>query len=610
MPPSETSLVIAHPIAKPATIGVNRMQLTTTSNDNLPLRVATFDTLAEGLDYAARGATGCNFFSERGRPAHSLTYREIREGALDLALRLSAAGLDRGARVALIAETRPEFLITFFACQYAGLIPVPLPLSVNLGGRESYVTRLAAMMGRAHASVAITSEELLPMLQEAAAQAGIDRVGSYSDFSALPYAGGEIRPLGKDEPAYIQFSSGSTSLPRGVMVTQKSIMANARAIGQHGLQLRPDDRATSWLPLYHDMGLVGFCLTPAMAQCSVDYLATTTFARRPLLWLQTLSDQGGTIAFAPTFGYELCLRRAAKVEPGQYDLSRWRVAGIGGEMVRASVLEAFAERFADCGFDARAFVPSYGLAESTLAISFSPLGEGVKVDHVDREAVARRSVAEPAEAGRSRDFVRCGRVLPGHRIEIRDAQGKQLPERRIGRVFVSGPSLMEGYFRDPEATAAAMPEAGWLDTGDLGYLADGELVITGRSKDLIIVGGRNIWPQDLEWAVEKLEQVRAGDVAAFSVTDQEDNERVVVVVECRLADAEERAALRREISVVVQRTAGVSAEVVLTRPKVLTFTSSGKLSRAAAKADFLAGRISDLDAEVEESVYAMAVGAE
>src|SRR5690606_2778867 len=253
---------------------------------------------------------------------------------------------------------------------------------------------------------------------------------------------------------------------------------------------------------------------------------------------------------------------------------------------------------------------------------------------------------------------------------IRDAQGKQLPERRIGRVFVSGPSLMEGYFRDPEATAAAMPEAGWLDTGDVGYLAEGELVITGRSKDLIIVGGRNIWPQDLEWAVEKLEQVRAGDVAAFSVTDQEDNERVVVVVECRLADAEERAALRREISAVVQRTAGVSAEVVLTRPKVLTFTSSGKLSRAAAKADFLAGRssdpaaaaeraalrreisavvqrtagvsaevvltrpkvwtftssgklsraaakadflagrISDLDAEVEESVYAMAVGAE
>src|SRR5690554_3028119 len=561
MPPSETSLVIAHPIAKPATIGVNRMQLTTTSNDNLPLRVATFDTLAEGLDYAARGATGCNFFSERGRPAHSLTYREIREGALDLALRLSAAGLDRGARVALIAETRPEFLITFFACQYAGLIPVPLPLSVNLGGRESYVTRLAAMMGRAHASVAITSEEMLPMLEEAARMAGIERVGSYSDFAALPFQGGEIRPLNKDEPAYIQFSSGSTSLPRGVMVTQHSIMANARGIGQHGLQLRAGDRATSWLPLYHDMGLVGFCLTPAMAQVSVDYLATTTFARRPLLWLQTLSDQGGTIAFAPTFGYELCLRRATRVEPGQYDLSRWRVAGIGGEMVRASVLQAFADRFADCGFDGKAFLPSYGLAESTLAISFSALGEGVKIDKVDHEAAARRNLAVPSDAERAKVFVRCGRPLPDHRIEIRGAQGELLPERQIGRVFVSGPSLMEGYFRDPEATATAMPEEGWLDTGDLGYLAGGDLVITGRSKDLIIVGGRNIWPQDLEWAIEKLEQVRAGDVAAFAAADQDESERVVLVIECRLSDAAARDSLRREIGALVQRSAGVTGEI-------------------------------------------------
>ncbi|HLW26266.1 MAG TPA: fatty acyl-AMP ligase [Kiloniellales bacterium] len=586
------------------------MQLTTTSNDNLPLRVGVFDTLAEGLDYAARGATGCNFFSERGRPAHSLTYREIRERALDLGLRFSASGLERGARVALIAETRPEFLITFFACQYAGLIPVPLPLSVNLGGREAYVARLAAMMQRGHASVAVTSEEMLPMLEEAARMAGIERVGSYSDFAALPYQGGEIRPLNKDEPAYIQFSSGSTSLPRGVMVTQHSIMANARGIGQHGLQLRAGDRATSWLPLYHDMGLVGFCLTPAMAQVSVDYLATTTFARRPLLWLQTLSDQGGTIAFAPTFGYELCLRRAAKVEPGQYDLSRWRVAGIGGEMIRASVLQAFADRFADCGFDGKAFLPSYGLAESTLAISFSALGEGVKVDEVDQEAAARRDLALPASAKRAKTFVRCGRPMPEHRIEIRDARGKPLSDRHIGRVFVSGPSLMEGYFRDPEATATAMPEEGWLDTGDLGYLAEGELVITGRSKDLIIVGGRNIWPQDLEWAVEKIEHVRAGDVAAFAVPDQDDSEQVVLVVECRLSDPAARAALRREISAVVQRSAGVSCEVVLTRPNALTFTSSGKLSRAAAKADYLAGRISDLDGTLEEGVYAMAVGAE
>jgi len=590
------------------------MQLTATSNDALPLRVGNFESLAEGLDYAARGVTGCNFFSERGKPSQSLTYRELREGALDLALRFSASRLARGARVAIIAETRPEFLIAFFACQYAGLVPVPLPLSVNLGGREAYVTRLAAMMRRAHVSAALASDDLFSMLDEAAGQAGVDFVGTYAEFAELPYAGGEIRPLGADEQAYVQFSSGSTSLPRGVMVTQRSIMANARGIGQHGLALRSGDRATSWLPLYHDMGLVGFCLTPAMAQVSVDYLATTTFARRPLLWLQTLSEQGGTIAFAPTFGYELCLRRAAKVEPGQYDLSRWRVAGIGGEMVRDSVLQDFTERFADCGFDGRAFLPSYGLAESTLAISFSRLGEGVKTDRVEREAAARRGLALPAdpEAGpqRARTFVRCGTPLPEHRVEIRDGQGRVLPERKIGRVFVAGPSLMEGYFRDAEATAAAMPEEGWLDTGDLGYLAEGELVITGRGKDLIIVGGRNIWPQDIEWTVEKLEQVRAGDVAAFAVAAEDEGERVVLVVECRLAEAPAREMLRREIAAAVQRAAGVACEIVLTKPNALTFTSSGKLSRAAAKADYLAGNIRDLDADAGEAVYALAVGSD
>lgn len=591
------------------------MQLTTTSNDNLPLRVGAFETLVEGLDYAARGATGFNFFSERGKPSLSLTYREIRERALDLALRFSASHLGRGARVAMIAETRPEFMVAFFACQYAGLVPVPLPLSVNLGGREAYVTRLAAMMKRAHVSAAITSDDLFPMLDEAAGQAGVDCVGTYEEFAALSYAGGEIRPLGKEDPAYIQFSSGSTSLPRGVMVSQRSIMANARGIGQHGLQLRTGDRATSWLPLYHDMGLVGFCLTPAMAQMSVDYLATTTFARRPLLWLQTLSERGGTISFAPTFGYELCLRRASKVEPGQFDLSRWRVAGIGGEMVRASVLDAFSERFADCGFDGKAFLPSYGLAESTLAISFSRLNEGVKTDTVDLEAAAKRDLALPlcndGTSQRARTFVRCGTPLPEHRVEIRDSQGRVLPERRIGRVYVTGPSLMEGYFRDSAATEKAMPEAGWLDTGDLGYTAEGELVITGRSKDLIIIGGRNIWPQDLEWSVEALDRVRAGDVAAFGVSDADEGERVVLVVECRLKDVSERMLLRREIAAVVQRSAGVACDVVLTRPNSLTFTSSGKLSRAAAKADYLSGSISDLDGDAEqEAAYALAVGAE
>jgi fatty-acyl-CoA synthase len=272
-------------------------------------------------------------------------------------------------------------------------------------------------------------------------------------------------------------------------------------------------------------------------------------------------------------------------------------------MVRANVLNDFAARFAEAGFDGKAFLPSYGLAESTLAVSFPELSSGIKVDHVDRDAFARTGMAVPAtpngngSAEKIRTFVACGRALPGHQVEIRDPDNNRLPERAIGRVCITGPSLMQGYFRDLEATRAMMTQDGWLDTGDMGYMLDGELVITGRSKDLIIHNGRNIWPQDLEWAVERLEGVRAGDVAAFAVSDDGEGEKVVVLVECRLSDDEARQALRREIAATVHRSAGVNCEVVLTAPRSLTFTSSGKLSRAAAKADYLSGEVQDLTAE-------------
>ena len=580
------------------------VKLLPTSNSSLPPCQGEFDTIAEGLDYAGRGETGCSFFSNRGALIDSLGYRDIRERAVELALAFDAAKLRRGERLAIIAETTPDFMIFFHACQYAGLVPVPLPLSVNLGGHETYVARLHKLLKRAKVVAATASIDLIGHLKEAAEGLGVRRLGTPEDFYALPRAGGDLRPLRKDEPCYLQYSSGSTSMPRGVLVTQRAITHNARAIGQHGLQLRYGDRATSWLPLYHDMGLVGFCLTPTLMQVTIDYLASTTFARRPMLWLKLLSENGGTTSFSPTFGYELCVRLASRVEPGQFDLSHWRVAGVGGEMVRPSVLNAFAERFADCGFDPRAFLPSYGLAESTLAVTFSPLGKGVRDDRVSREAYSRDAVALPAkengsdESDQTRAFVKCGGPLPGHQVEVRDAHNDVLPERHIGRICIQGPSLMEGYFGDPEATRAAFTADGWLNTGDLGYMADGELVITGRSKDLIICNGRNIWPQDLEWAVESQCGVGPSHVAAFSVDGVDGKERVVILVECRVRAPEANAALRRQVSSVITAMAGVGGEVVLTPPRTLTFTSSGKLSRAAARADYLAGGIEDVGADL------------
>ncbi len=622
------------------------LNVTPTSNDSLPLRRGEFATIVEGLDYAARGETGCNFFSSRGELERVLSYREIRERAVELARALAGSGVARGERLAIIAETSPDFMIFFFACQYAGLVPVPLPLSVNLGGREAYVARLRSMMKQAGARLAVAGPDLVGYLEEAAKGLAVDFLGTPDDFYQLPAEGGDLRPHGPDEPCYIQYSSGSTSLPRGVLVTQRAITENARAIGQHGLQLRPGDRSANWLPLYHDMGLVGFCLTPALNQITVDCLASTAFARRPLVWLRILSDHGATISFSPTFGYELCARVSGRVDVKSLDLSRWRVAGVGGEMVRPSALQAFADSFAVCGFDPAAFVPSYGLAESTLAVSFSPLGKGLRVDRVSREAYVRSALAIPASgngnghgnghgngngngnghgngsgndigkgsAPSSRAFVKCGGALPGHRIEIRDKNNAPLPDRRIGWVCISGPSLMRGYYGDPAATASMFTPDDWLNTGDMGYLVDGELVITGRSKDLIICNGRNIWPQDLEWAVESRCGVSPGHVAAFSVDDDEGLERVVVVLETRDKDCETLHRVRHEVGGVITAMAGVSGEVVLAPPRSLTFTSSGKLSRAAAKADYLAGMIEDVAGDLSspaslESPVRMAAGA-
>jgi fatty-acyl-CoA synthase len=596
------------------------MSPTPNSNSALSHRAGGFDSLAAGLDYAALGQTGCNFFSARGELEQTLPYSALRARAVDMALRLNALRFPRASRIAIIADTTPEFLIFFFACQYAGLVPVPLPLSVNFGGRAAYEERLAGMIRVAQARIAVGSSDLIGPLRVAALGSNAGMVGTHEDFRGLPAAGGELEPLGAGEPCYIQFSSGSTSFPRGVSVSQRALATNAAAIARHGLQVTPEDRCVSWLPLYHDMGLVGCCLTPVMTQTSIDYIATTGFARRPLTWLKVISEHGGTISFSPTFGYDLCVRRSASGPEQRFDLSRWRVAGIGGEMIRAQAIEQFAERFASSGFDAGAFLPSYGLAEATLAVTFSELDRGLRVDWVDCGPAferGRKALAVVPRSGtrasRTRPFAICGRPMPGYRIEVRNDAGEALPERSVGRICLQGPSLMSGYFRDLAATQSVTTADGWLDSGDMGYLVDGELVITGRSKDLIIFNGRNIWPQDLEWAIEKLEGVRPGEVAAFAVTADDGQERVVVVAECRAADPASLRALRHAIKGCVQKVASVECDVVLAAPRSLTFTTSGKLSRAAAKANYLDGSIQDVAATPAEQgdesavqVYAVA----
>jgi fatty-acyl-CoA synthase len=575
-----------------------RLAPTPTNSGRLPLRLEVFPTLTAALDYAAEGDAGCNFYNLRGALSSVLTYAALKSRAEALARRLSAR-FARGARIALVAETSPEFLTAFFACQYAGLIPAPMPLPVNLGGKDGYLTQVRLMVEGAKAAAAIGPLSLKDFLVDALAANASVAVLSFDEVAALT-AEADAVPFGPDEACYIQYSSGSTSAPKGVIGTQRSVNANLNGITQHGMKLSADDRAISWLPLYHDMGLIGFGLAPMYGQRSVDFIATSDFVRRPLLWLRLISENKSTITYSPSFGYELSARRSAKAEDGAIDLSTVRVAGIGGDMVRPEALKLFADAFAPNGFKATAFLPSYGMAEATLAISFTEIGAPIEVDHVDMRHYNRSGVAQPASALTSpehrRGFVLCGKPLPGHAIDVRGETGETLKDREVGRIFIKGPSLTPGYYSDADATAR-LYQGEWLDTGDMGYFLNGEIVITGRAKDLIIINGRNIWPQDIEWAVEKVEGVRQGGVAAFSVDDGA-GEKIVVVAERRGMSAEALAELHREVARTIQTAAGAPATVILAKPHSMVLTSSGKLSRAKVKQKYLAG---EFDADAAEA---------
>jgi fatty-acyl-CoA synthase len=569
------------------------MTPTPTTSRNLDHRRCDFASLAEALDYAAGGATGFNLYTARGDLAAVLPYREVRERAVATAQGLIRAGLPRGARVVMIADTTIEFIVVFAACQYAGLLPAPVAVPTSLGGREAYIATLARQMESSDATAAIAPADLLGYVREAAAGRKMDLLLTPEEVFALPGAGAALRTWQPGEPCYLQFSSGSTRFPKGIEISQRALMANCHAISIDGLDFRVGDRAASWLPLYHDMGLVGFVLTPLTNQFSCDYITTRDFARRPMMWPTLIAMNGATFSYSPTFGYDLCSRRVSegKLTLPSIDLRAWRGAGIGGDMIQPHILERFAEAFAPVGFDPRAFVPSYGMAETTLAMSFSALGKGVQTDAVSRSRMStegRAVPADPADPEDARSFVRCGRALEGHGLEVRGEDGAVLPERAIGRIFFRGPSLMTGYFRQPEETARVFDAQGWLETGDLGYMLDGTIVITGRSKDLIIVAGRNIWPQDLEWTVEEGLALRRGDTAAFS-TETDDGEQVVMLLQCRATQPADRENLAREAASLLQRAHGVDCRVVLIPPHGIPQTSSGKISRAKAKANLLAG---------------------
>ena len=558
-------------------------------------RPGNFSTLSEALDYAASGKTGCNFYSGRGHLTHVLPFEELQQQSINLAKRLNGLGLPRGSRVALVADTTPDFLRFFFASQYAGLIPVPLPISLHLGGHQAYVNQLTRLLKNCQASLAMAPEGFVPFLEEAAANLNLYLIGGPEKFASLDESQTPLQPLEPHELAYIQYTSGSTRWPRGVEVTQAAVMCNLSGIIQHGLQVQPGDRCVSWLPFYHDMGLVGFVLGPMASQLSVDYLSTRDFAMRPRQWLQLMTHSKATISFSPSFGYELCVRRLREDSSHEsYDLSAWRIAGVGAETIRADSLGRFANALEPSGFNAKAFLACYGMAECSLAISFAPLDVGIEVDRVEVDALSNNREAKPIPAEALEDeqtrmskFVNCGVPLPGYEVEIRNDNEAILGDREIGTIFVRGASIMTGYFNEPTLTQDVLSNEGWLNTGDIGYWIDGSLVIIGRSKDMIIINGRNIWPQDLEYVAEQQPEVRPGDSSAFAVSGPDGDEVAIMVVQCRETSPQKRDDLVHRLGSRIQKELSISCYIELIPPRTLPRTSSGKLSRSRAKSDFL-----------------------
>lgn len=562
----------------------------TPNEDDLPRRFADFPTFSEALDYAARGRRGLNFHDPRGNLSRVYPYSELREDALAAARRFVACGVDKGDRIAMIAETGPEFAALFCGAIYAGAWPVPLPLPTSFGGKDNYIDQLSVQLSSCDPKMLIFPAEIGEMARAAAARQGYEGK-AWEDLLLEPAPECTFAEVGSDDICYLQYSSGSTRFPHGVAVTHGALMSNLAA-HSHGMQINETDRCVSWLPWYHDMGLVGCLLSLIANQVSADYLKTEDFARRPLAWLDLISrNPGTTCSYSPTFGYDICARRISSQShvPERFDLSRWRVAGNGADMIRPDVMQSFVNAFASAGFKASAFLPSYGLAEATLAVTIMPPGEGIRVELVEEERLSGRprDISRPA---RYRAIVNCGKPVRDMKVEVRREDGSALGDHQIGKVWCSGPSVMHSYFRDPEATEACLID-GWLDTGDMGYMANGYLFIVGRAKDMIIINGKNHWPQDIEWAVEQLPGFNHGDIAAFSIEMENGEETPAVLVHCRVSDPIKRLALRDQIRDKVRSITGMNCVVELVPPKSLPRTSSGKLSRAKAKTLYLSGEI-------------------
>jgi acyl-CoA synthetase (AMP-forming)/AMP-acid ligase II len=560
-------------------------------------------TIAGLLERAARSARGIRFVDRAEGDGTRLGYAEVLERARGVAGALQRLDLAPGDRVALVLPTAPSFFDAFFGVMLAGFVPVPLYPPVRLGRLDEYHERTAAMLRASGARLVLSDRRIRRLLGRGVAAASVDLGCEAVD--ALEPAPAEPVAIAPDDLAFIQFSSGTTVAPKPVRLTHRQVLANVDAIRAAILSAHPEGPSlthvgVSWLPLYHDMGLVGGVFVALSHPSDQVLIPPELFVTRPATWLRAISRWRGTTSPAPNFAYGLCADRIRDEELAGVDLSSWLVALNGAEPVTPGVLQRFVDRFAPLGFRPEALTPVYGLAEASLAVTFSSLRHPFRSTCFDRGALVDEGVARRSDDGLP--LVSVGPALPGFGLRIADDAGAELGEGRLGRVWVRGPSLMQGYHALPDATSAALRD-GWLDTGDTGFLEGGELYLFGRAKDVIVLRGRNYAPQDVEHAIDDLAGVRTGCSAAIGVVG-DGGEELVVLVERRAA-RDDDALADRVARRVTERTGLVAARVVVLEAGTLPRTSSGKIRRAEARRLLEAGRL-----EAPQPVNLLRVAAE
>ncbi|HJW54474.1 MAG TPA: AMP-binding protein [Burkholderiaceae bacterium] len=521
-----------------------------------------------------------------------ICYRDLHDAAQAIAAGLAARGLQPRQTVALMLPTGRDYLASFFGVILAGGIPVPIYPPARLAQIEDHLKRHARILSNAEATLIITVKEAKQVaIRLQAAVSSLTAIITPSEIATTPTPL-HYRPQ-SDDIAFLQYTSGSTGDPKGVVLTHANLLANIRALGQAS-QVTSNDVFVSWLPLYHDMGLIGAWFGSLYHGIPLVLMSPLAFLARPAFWLQTIARHRGTISGAPNFAYELCVHHISDAALAELDLSSWRLAFNGAEPVSPATLESFATRFAPCGLRRQAITPVYGLAESSVGLAFPPLGRGPRIDVIERNPFAHEAKAVPAAKSDANtlSIPSCGRALPGHEIRIVDDTGYELSERRVGRLEFRGPSATSGYYRNPQATAELLRD-GWHDSGDHAYLAQGEVFIAGRVKDLIKRGGRNLYPYDLEEAAGNLPGIRKGCVAVFASSDPATgSERLVIMAETREHDEFARGELCQALNQTAIDVVGMPADdTVLVPPHTVLKTSSGKIRRLACRQIYESGNI-------------------